>query len=258
MRNLFVASVLSLPVLAVAQAYSYPNGSTVADFTVTDVNGVVHNLYDYNAEGKYVYLDFFTLWCVPCQETGPDWAALYQTYGCNTGELICLSLDYESNTAEEIQQYADLYYAGSAHPPVVSGALALSDVFGAGTAPNYCLIGPDHVMINNFVWPVSSVADLTAAFPVGSNVQPQSCAVGITTYDNSITRVFPNPTTGLLYIPDPAVVSACLSDATGHFVSTWPIHAGQLHLNGQAPGLYLLELYDTRGNTMGRQRVVFE
>ena len=58
-----------LPHSLCAQSYNYPNGSTVADFTVTDIEGDVHNLYDLTAQGKYVLLDFFTLWCAPCQET---------------------------------------------------------------------------------------------------------------------------------------------------------------------------------------------
>ena len=34
---------------AIGQANSYPNGSTVADFTVTDTQGHTHNLYTYTA-----------------------------------------------------------------------------------------------------------------------------------------------------------------------------------------------------------------
>ncbi len=247
-----------LPSSLHAQAYNYPNGSTVADFTVTDIEGDVHDLYDLTAQGKYVLLDFFTLWCVPCQETAPYWAELYQTYGCNGADMVCLSLDYENNTAAEVQAYSDTYCGPWAHPPVVSDALALSDVFGVGTAPNYCLIGPDNVMINNFIWPVASMADFVAAFPVGSAVTPQACAVGVEERAQEALIASPNPTTGTIRINGPNVASVHACDAMGRYLTTRPIIANQLDLRGNAPGLYLLELFNARGAGMGRLRVVLE
>ena len=38
-----------------AQVTGYNLGDVVDDFTVTDVEGVEHNLYTYLSEGKYVY-----------------------------------------------------------------------------------------------------------------------------------------------------------------------------------------------------------
>jgi len=257
-RHVLLLWLCALPRMAGAQAYNYPNGSLVADFTVTDVDGTVHDLYDYTAQGKYVLLDFFTLWCVPCQETAPYWAELYQTYGCNGADVICLSLDYENNTVAEIQAYSDTYSGPWAHPPVVNDALALSDVFGVGTAPNYCLIGPDNVMINNFIWTVASMNDFVAAFPVGSGVAPQACAVGIMETGVAVQTAYPNPTRGTIQLNRLDVVSVSVHDATGRHCPAPPMIAGQLDLRGNAPGLYLLELFNARGSAVGRLRVILE
>jgi thiol-disulfide isomerase/thioredoxin len=250
--------LLWLPGLAGAQAYNYPNGSLVDNFVVTDVNGNVHDLYDYTAQGKYVFLDFFTLGCPPCQETAPYWGELYQTYGCNSSDVVCLSLDYELNTAAAIQAYADAYCGEWAHPPVVTGALALTSLFGVGNAPNYCLIGPDNVMINNCIWPVATMADFVAALPVGSGIAPQACAVGMPELGATMHMAFPNPTHGTIALKGADVASVLVYDASGRPCANAPLIAGELDLRGKVPGLYVLALFNAGGLAVGRLRVILE
>ncbi len=41
-------------------------GSLSADWTLTDINGIVHNLYSYLDSGKTVFIDISATWCAPC------------------------------------------------------------------------------------------------------------------------------------------------------------------------------------------------
>lgn len=42
------------------------DGTTVPDFTFTDINGTTQNLYSYLNAGKYVALEVSATWCHPC------------------------------------------------------------------------------------------------------------------------------------------------------------------------------------------------
>lgn len=61
-KGLLAAAVLTSS-LAMAQL---PDGSIAPDFTVTDINGNTHHLYDYLDNGYTVVLDVSATWCGPC------------------------------------------------------------------------------------------------------------------------------------------------------------------------------------------------
>lgn len=50
--------LLSLSVLLMSYGL-FAQPTTAEDFTVTDIDGVVHNLFTYLDAGKYVYLEFY-------------------------------------------------------------------------------------------------------------------------------------------------------------------------------------------------------
>lgn len=168
--------------LASGQASNYPNGSTVADFTVTDTQGQTHNLYTYTAQGKYVILDFFFTTCPPCQATQPYFSELHETYGCNGGDLVVLSINQGMDDDADVIAYEIAYGGSFAHAPAASmegGGGAVTSDFGVGAFPTYCLIGPDNKMKQNDIWPVSSMQSYVNAFPANSGISAMACATAI-------------------------------------------------------------------------------
>ncbi|HLP39731.1 T9SS type A sorting domain-containing protein [Lacibacter sp.] len=58
-----------------------PAFAQLPDFTLSDCNGVSHNLYQDLAAGNAVVLKFCAGWCVPCAISNPEYEAVWQELG---------------------------------------------------------------------------------------------------------------------------------------------------------------------------------
>jgi thiol-disulfide isomerase/thioredoxin len=66
-------------------------GSMAKNFTKPDLNGDTLNLFD--LKGKYVLLDFWASWCLPCRKGNPHLIQLYNQYKEKGIEFIGISDD---------------------------------------------------------------------------------------------------------------------------------------------------------------------
>ncbi len=77
------------------------NGSVVPNFTVTDIEGNEHELYDILDQGYTVVIDVFATWCGPCwsyhqTHTLED---VWETYGPNgTQEIFVMAIEADATT----------------------------------------------------------------------------------------------------------------------------------------------------------------
>jgi thiol-disulfide isomerase/thioredoxin len=72
-------------------------GTIAAVFNTVDINGTQFSLADY--KGKYVLLDFWASWCVPCRKANPHLKELYTLYNAKGFEVIGVSDDDRDNAA---------------------------------------------------------------------------------------------------------------------------------------------------------------
>jgi thiol-disulfide isomerase/thioredoxin len=205
--SLFAVCVVSI---ASAQLQNFTVGQTAPDFTVTDVHGNDHTLYDYTSAGQYVILDFFFVTCGPCQSTAPILAEFHAKYGCNAGDVFVLSIDNGYSDADVLGFEAQ--YGGTNPNPAASGneggGNAVTSTYGPSAFPTMVLIGPDNKLINTDIWPVGSVADLEAVFPGGAITEMSCGTVGI----NDLASL---PTEMQGVYPNPAAVAATIDFSLG-------------------------------------------
>lgn len=67
-------------------------GSKAAEFTAKDINGEQLSLSDYKGK-KYVLVDFWASWCVPCRKGNPHLIGLYHKYKDKGLEIIGVAND---------------------------------------------------------------------------------------------------------------------------------------------------------------------
>lgn len=254
--------LLLFTVFATAQTNNYNVGDVVDDFTVTDTDGVEHNLYSITAQGKYVWLDFFFVDCGPCRATAPIFNEFFDRYGCNEGDVYALSINLGNDDDAYVEWYEEQFGGPFNHAPAASGDGGSAPVtanFGVNAFPTYCLIGPDNTMINRDIWPLNDVETLENTFPIGFEPPLMQCTLGlsdVTAFDFSI---YPTVSKGNVNINLPSSVESnvAIFNTLGQQVFQNKYSDKNINLNLQlAPGVYMVKVTaDTNSVT---KRIIIE
>ena len=156
MKNL----LLVLLVFIGLQVKSQTNLTTAVNFTVTDVHGQTHNLFNILDGGKHVIIDFFFTTCGPCIASVPTLNQAFTDYGCNTGEVYFISID-QGDTDAEVLQYEETY--GGLLPSVSGvngGGNSVTSTYGVTAYPTVILIAPNRTILSQDIWPLSNITSV--------------------------------------------------------------------------------------------------
>lgn len=256
-KLLLLIGLVSLPILSTAQVTNYSVGDIVDDFTVTDTEGNEHNLYSITASGKYVFLDFFFVDCGPCQTWQPTYNELYDKYGCNQGEIYCLSINNGNDNDEEVILYEETFGGPFNHAPAVSmdgGSDAVDANFGIIAYPTFCLINPDNEIINLDIWPLTGVETFEAAFPAGFEPEPMECNIlGIGEEVAMEVALFPNPVANQgtihLELSESQAAQVSIYSIEGRILFSESFEGNSLNIPARlASGTYILSVEGEKGS----------
>ncbi|MCD4736885.1 MAG: T9SS type A sorting domain-containing protein [Bacteroidales bacterium] len=121
----------------------------IGDFTITDTEGNVLNLYEKLDEGKTVFIDLFYVDCGYCQLYAPIIEQIYQNTGAGQGDVLMWGLSPYDNNAY-IDSYKLQYGISNPCAGTEGNGPAAKDVVIAGQNflgyPTYCVVCSDRTL----------------------------------------------------------------------------------------------------------------
>ena len=154
MRKIFTLLSLAFMISFTANA-QLADGSIAPNWTLTDIDGNEHTLYDYLDQGYVVFLDFSATWCGPCwsYHTGGTLEQIYHDYGPNgtveAGRAMVFFIEGDANTTLD-----DIYGTGSntqgdwtvgTEYPIIEGEAITSD-YAIGYWPTIYKVCPSRII----------------------------------------------------------------------------------------------------------------
>jgi len=216
-----------LKVLMIGLMIPYMSFSqTAPNINITDVEGNTYDLYELLDSDKYVFIDFFSYWCGICCSKAPTVKQIFESFGCNTGDLIVLAID-NAGSPSQVLDFED-NCAGGPSSPVISGnegnGLAAYNAFGLSGQPHFRLISPDRSYIS-YSSSTMTLPNVSAALQ-SFGINASSCfdePVGVNDFIFADIKMYPS------IVTDYVNFEIQLEQATNLFIDLFDLQGKKVH-----------------------------
>ncbi len=178
MRRFLLCFFLFTSLLSTSLYAQLANGSIAPDFTVTDIEGNVFNLYEKLDEGKIVILDVFATWCGPCWNYAQkgELEKIWEKYGpSGTDEVFIFYIESDPiTTIEDIRGNGNFTfgdYTENISFPVFNSA-SINNSYHISNYPTVYMICPNKRTTETGQLTLSHVTELisnSCSYPTGIN-----------------------------------------------------------------------------------------
>ena len=126
LRNLLIWLFLALPFSGHA-----------AGFSVEDIQGKTHRLEDYR--GKWVLVNFWAIWCPPCQNEIPELNSLHDAHKDN--DLVVISIAMDSGSRNKVAEFSQAH--GVSYPVVMGNRKIAAQIGELDVLPTSFMYSPN-------------------------------------------------------------------------------------------------------------------
>lgn len=204
-------------------------GDIMPDFTGTDTDGNVINLYEILDGGQAVLINFFLNDDQYSQAPMPYITEAYSLFGCNQNDVFFMEICPNAYD-EACIAWAETF--GVKYPTIsrAGGANDIAQMIPVGFYPTVMIIRPDHTIAYKDLYPVTSTQDIVNALE-SEGCEQHDCEDAVDELGAHDITIYPNPANDFIKISANSINNVMIFNAVGQKIAEFEVNNNELNVN---------------------------